>query len=159
MLSNGQPTVASQLNRIIEILTLNNTSGTQAADQARSLELLLELRALHDQDAPGVERIVIGAMSIDLASHEVWLGKERVHLTHREFALLSFLARHRGRVCTREQIVAAVWGDRSLTSNRTVDIHVYRLRNKLTPHTDLLDTVRNVGYILRTSSDLVAAAE
>ena len=68
------------------------------------------------------------------------------------FALLSFLARNRGRACTREELVVHVWTERELTSARTVDIHVHRLRQKLgRPFSELLETLRNVGYKLRTA--------
>jgi len=104
----------------------------------------------HIAEATSAEPLRLGPLTIDLAAHEVWGGGRRIELAHREFALLVFLLERRGRVCNRTAIVSAVWADRRLASHRTVDIHVYRLRTKLAPHGALIETVRHVGYIVRS---------
>ena len=72
-----------------------------------------------------------------------------LELTHQEFELLKFLAQHRGKVFTREQLLSKVWGYRYFGGTRTVDIHVRRLRAKLgAPADGMIETVRNVGYKL-----------
>jgi DNA-binding response OmpR family regulator len=75
-----------------------------------------------------------------------------VDLTRREFDLLLHLARHPRQVFTRSQLLRAVWGD-ALSGDRTVDVHVARLRRKLA--VPLLETVRGVGYRLSTTADLL----
>ncbi len=95
------------------------------------------------------ERIKIGLLTIDLAAHEVTVDGRPVELTHQEFALLSFLAQHRGRVFTRDQLLERVWGVDYYGGSRTVDIHVRRLRMKLGPTAEPLETVRGVGYKMR----------
>ena len=96
------------------------------------------------------ERIKVGDLVIDLAGYEVHLRDRRLELTHQEFELLKFLAQQRGKVFTREQLLARVWGYRYYGGTRTVDIHVRRLRAKLGPGADLLiETVRNVGYKMK----------
>ena len=98
----------------------------------------------------GKERIKIGAMCIDLAGHEVTVDGRVVDLTHQEFALLKFLSQNRGRVFSREQLLDRVWGVDYYGGSRTVDIHVRRLRMKLGPVADPIETVRGVGYKMKS---------
>jgi hypothetical protein len=80
----------------------------------------------------------------------VALGGTEVALTPKEFELLRFLATHRGRSFTREQLLTLVWGPDYDGGTRTVDIHVRRLRAKLPPETaDLLETRWGSGYCLK----------
>jgi DNA-binding response OmpR family regulator len=140
---------------MLEILSISPGTTLGGTDQAaQSPALLAQLRALSREAAPRPrdEALSLGELSIDFAGHEVRARGHRVHLTHREFALLSFLARHRGRVCTREELLAQLWADRRLSSDRTVDIHIYRLRTKLSSAPNLIETIRNVGYVIRTDS-------
>jgi DNA-binding response OmpR family regulator len=96
------------------------------------------------------ERIKVGDLHIDLAGYEAHLRDRKLELTHQEFELLKFLAQHRGKVWTREQLLSKVWGYRYFGGTRTVDIHVRRLRAKLgSPADDMIETVRNVGYKMR----------
>jgi two-component system response regulator RegX3 len=93
------------------------------------------------------ERIKIGPLVIDLDAHETLLGGTRVPLANREFELLVFLARGRGRVQRREQILARVWGQRQAGASRSLDVHVRKLRSKLAGAV-AIETVRGVGYKL-----------
>lgn len=152
-------TLRAKLHRIIDEVFAATSEDTEARtaatdDQERAQLLLARLRHLEPtlDDAPEESSINVGELAIDLAGHEVFAAGRRIRLTHREFALLRFLARNRGRACTREELVVHVWTERDLTSARTVDIHIHRLRHKLgRPFTDLLETLRNVGYKLRAS--------
>jgi DNA-binding response OmpR family regulator len=98
----------------------------------------------------GKERIKIGAMCIDLAGHEVSIDGRPVDLTHQEFALLKFLSQNRGRVFSREQLLNRVWGVNYYGGSRTVDIHVRRLRMKLGVMAEPIETVRGVGYKMKS---------
>lgn len=98
------------------------------------------------------ERLKIGAVVVDRAAHEVSVDGRRVTLTAKEFALLAFLAANRGRVFTREALLARVWGSRYEGGARTVDIHVRRLRAKLGEALPL-ETLRGAGYKLRAPHD------
>jgi len=100
------------------------------------------------------ERLKIGTLVVDRAAHEVSVEGRRVALTAKEFALLAFLAAHRGRVHTREMLLARVWGSRYEGGARTVDIHVRRLRAKLGDALPL-ETLRGAGYKLRAPSESV----
>jgi DNA-binding response OmpR family regulator len=95
------------------------------------------------------ERLKLGALCVDLAAHEVTVDGRPVTLTHQEFALLKFLAQHRGRVFSRDQLLARVWGVDYYGGSRTVDIHVRRLRMKLGAGARTLETVRGAGYKMK----------
>ena len=96
------------------------------------------------------ERLKVGDLHIDLAGYEAHVRDRKIDLTHQEFELLKYLAQHRGKVWTREQLLSKVWGYRYFGGTRTVDIHVRRLRAKLgSPADAMIETVRNVGYKMR----------
>ena len=95
------------------------------------------------------ERVKVGPLVIDRAAHEVLVEGRSILLTAKEFALLAFLAQNRGRVFSRETLLARVWGARYEGGPRTVDIHVRRLRMKLGDALPL-ETLRGAGYKLRT---------
>lgn len=98
------------------------------------------------------ERVKMGELVVDVAAHEVSVGGRSVTLTSREFALLVFLVQGRGRVFSRDALLARVWGARYDGGARTVDIHVRRLRAKLGDALPL-ETVRGSGYKLRTPAE------
>jgi DNA-binding response OmpR family regulator len=98
------------------------------------------------------ERVKVGPLVIDRAAHEAILDGRTVPLTAKEFALLSFLALNRGRVFSREALLARVWGARYEGGPRTVDIHVRRLRMKFGDAFPL-ETLRGAGYKLRTPNE------
>ncbi|MFZ0324904.1 MAG: response regulator transcription factor [Actinomycetes bacterium] len=88
-----------------------------------------------------------GDLTVDEASYTVKLRGRVLDLTYKEFELLKFLAQHPGRVFTRAQLLQEVWGYDYFGGNRTVDVHVRRLRAKLGgEYEQMIGTVRNVGY-------------
>jgi DNA-binding response OmpR family regulator len=92
----------------------------------------------------------IDDLVIDVAGYEAHVGGRKLDLTHQEFELLRFLAQHRGRVFTRDQLLERVWGYQYAGGSRTVDIHVRRVRAKLGHAAgSLIETVRHVGYKMR----------
>jgi DNA-binding response OmpR family regulator len=98
------------------------------------------------------ERMKVGNVILDLAAHEVEVDGRMATLTHQEFALLAFLSSNRGRVFSRQQLLERVWGVNYYGGSRTVDIHVRRLRMKLGKDNVPIETVRGVGYKLKTPS-------
>lgn len=96
------------------------------------------------------ERVKVGNVMLDVAAHEVTVDGRGVTLTQQEFALLKFLASNRGRVFSRQQLLERVWGVDYYGGSRTVDIHVRRLRMKLGEDNVPIETVRGVGYKLKT---------
>jgi len=112
-------------------------------------ELVLRARRLLSKarNIDGGELIKCDGLSIDLARCEVTLEGEIVELTFKEYELLKFLASHRGRVYSREALLNQVWGYDYYGGDRTVDVHVRRLRSKIedAKHA-FIETVRNIGY-------------
>ncbi len=91
-----------------------------------------------------------GTLVIDLAKCEVSVEGRLVVLTFREYELLKFLAGNRGRVFTREALLNKVWGYDYYGGDRTVDVHIRRLRSKIEGSGDIfIETVRNIGYRFR----------
>ena len=115
-------------------------------------ELVLRVkRLLHrTSNIDSSEQIRCGDLVIDLAKCEVTLEGKLVVLTFREYELLTFLASNGGRVFTREALLNKVWGYDYYGGDRTVDVHIRRLRSKTENlnHT-FIETVRNIGYRFR----------
>jgi DNA-binding response OmpR family regulator len=98
------------------------------------------------------EPIVAGELRIDFERRVVTVGPEPVRLTYVEFEILTALASAPGRVFTREMLLEQVWGDSAYRDQRTIDVHIRHLREKLEPdprHPEYLFTVRGVGYRFR----------
>ncbi|MGD0197441.1 MAG: response regulator transcription factor [Solirubrobacteraceae bacterium] len=100
----------------------------------------------------GAEPLVSAELSIDFAKRTVKLGGELVRTTFVEFEILSTLARHPGRVFSREQLLEQIWGDYAYRDPRTIDVHIRHLREKIerdAKEPEYLYTVRGVGYRFR----------
>lgn len=93
-----------------------------------------------------------GGLSVSVAKHEVTVFGEPCVLTLKEFALLCLLFEHRGTVLNRDRILREVWGYEFDGENRTVDVHVRTLRQKLGDCADIIETVRGVGYKISAHS-------
>lgn len=141
-------------------VTVPALQRTQAADAFDDLvlvpyvpvELYVRIRRAEwrRSEFESQERIKVGNVILDVAAHEVVVDGRAAQLTHQEFALLRFLASHRGRVFSRQQLLERVWGVTYYGGSRTVDIHVRRLRMKLGEENLPIETVRGVGYKLKT---------
>lgn len=115
-------------------------------------ELVLRVRAVlrrAQQEPTSDAPITRGEITIDPQRHQVSVQGRPVELTATEFKLLHYLARHAGRVQTREMLLEKVWGYDYLGYARTVDTHVRRLRKKLGSASGLIETVRGLGYRFR----------
>ena len=98
------------------------------------------------------QQLRVGALEIDIARHQATLQGEPLDLTPKEFDLLACLARHPGQVVPREEIIAAVWGDKLGPHSRSLDVHIGRLRRKIEPdpaNPQMLITISGVGYTLQ----------
>src|SRR5512143_75933 len=115
-------------------------------------ELVLRVRAVLRR-AGGLPRPVataapVGPLRVDVEAHRAYVANEEVDLTPLEFRLLVTFMSRVGRVQSREQLLLDVWEVSSDIETRTVDTHVKRLREKLGPARDQLETVRGIGYRL-----------
>lgn len=112
-----------------------------------------ELRAAAGAPAPAApvapQLVRCGAIELDVAGHVVRVGAEVVHLRPLEFKLLALLVSTPGRVFSREELLAEVWGLRGDLNTRTVDVHVRRLRMNLGDAADVIETVHGFGYRAR----------
>jgi two-component system alkaline phosphatase synthesis response regulator PhoP len=85
-------------------------------------------------------------LTLDRTSHKVTLKNKALELTAKEFELLDYFLTHPGRVLSRDVLLNNVWGYDYFGTTRTVDVHVRRLREKLGPYSDFLQTVKGYGY-------------
>lgn len=117
-------------------------------------ELVLRVRAVLKRtadkpDEPGDKTVTFRELTLDASRHRVLVSGEPVELSSTEFRLLAELMGSRGRVLTRDNILDRAWGRDCFVIPRTVDTHVRRLRSKLGPAGEYIETVRGVGYRFR----------
>jgi DNA-binding response OmpR family regulator len=116
-------------------------------------ELAFRTKRLLQKNARQEEIVDLGELVIDLANCEVRVEGKVVELTFKEYELLKFLARDPGRVFTREALLNKVWGYDYFGGDRTVDVHVRRLRSKIElSGQTFIETVRNIGYRFRKTA-------
>jgi two-component system phosphate regulon response regulator PhoB/two-component system alkaline phosphatase synthesis response regulator PhoP len=89
---------------------------------------------------------MIGNIAIDLQRYEVYVDGIKVDLTSTEFKILSILSEKRGWVYSREQILNYLWGNEKMVIDRTIDVHIRHLREKLGNAGELIKNIRGVGY-------------
>ncbi len=117
-------------------------------------ELLARMRAVLRRRAPLAlgAQLQVGDLQLDGSSHQVCYQGQVLKLGRMEFKLLSFLMQHPERVHSRSQLLRHVWPDGEMLEERTVDVHIKRLRQALGDAGALLHTVRGVGYRLSASA-------
>ncbi len=123
----------------------------ELAGRIAAAELRRDQRGLGEGVQP------LDGMAVDRAAHQVLIDGRFVQLTTKEFALFSYFFEHRGRVLSRQRLVAHVWGQNYTGGLRTVDVHVRRLRGKLGAALPL-ETLRSSGYRLRSGGDSAPGA-
>jgi two-component system phosphate regulon response regulator PhoB/two-component system alkaline phosphatase synthesis response regulator PhoP len=93
-------------------------------------------------------RIAVGTLVIDLDKFEVTVAGSKIDLTATEFKILQLLASRKGRVFSRDQILDFLWGSEKAVIDRTIDVHIRNLREKLGEAASLVKNIRGVGYKL-----------
>jgi two-component system, OmpR family, phosphate regulon response regulator PhoB len=125
-------------------------------------ELVARIRALLRRRKPhhGQAPVEIAGLRIDPVAHRVNGDGQPLVLGPTEFRLLHYFMTHPNRVYTRTQLMDEIWGDQVIIEERTVDVHIRRLRRALSPsgHDSLIETVRGRGYALRTEPAAVSRA-
>jgi two-component system phosphate regulon response regulator PhoB len=112
-------------------------------------ELTLRVRAVLRRRKPTAtpnEALAHGTLRLDPSRHRCFVGPQEIALTAKEFDLLRTLMTRPGRVLTRDQLLDEVWGADIAVTTRTIDTHLKRLREKLGAASDMIETVRGVGY-------------
>ena len=125
-------------------------------------ELMARIRAILRRTAPDrmAEVLKIGDIEMDRAAHKVTRGLRQVRLGPTEFRLLEFLMESSGRVLSRAQLLDGVWGRDTFVDERTVDVHIGRLRKALIRgnERDPIRTVRSAGYVFGDRMDAETSA-
>jgi len=115
-------------------------------------ELVARIKAVLRRRSPQLteEPVEVGGLRLDPGTHRVSADREQLDLGPTEFRLLHFMMTHPERVHSRTQLLDQVWGDHVFVEERTVDVHIRRLRKSLEPsgHDRLIQTVRGSGYRL-----------
>ncbi len=118
------------------------------------MELVARIKAVLRRSgrAPDNSEYSCGGLTLSVDKHKVIADGEEIILTHKEFELLTLLFENRGKVVNRDKILNDVWGYAFDGENRTVDVHIRTLRQKLGEHGSVIETVRGVGYRIEEES-------
>ena len=120
-------------------------------------ELIARIQAVLRRSAPVGDsgRVDVEGLTLDQAGHRVTAGSQPVALGPTEYRLLAFLMTHRDRVYARSQLLDRVWGGNVYVEERTVDVHIRRLRKSLEPsgYDRFVQTVRGAGYRFSSQPD------
>jgi two-component system alkaline phosphatase synthesis response regulator PhoP len=140
---------------VIALVTRQELSGTDLDPDIDDFlvapydatELLVRVKRLIDRaDRQAAAPIKGNGLFIDPDTCEVTIDSSKVELTFKEYELLKLLAGHKGHVFTREALLDKIWGYDYYGGDRTVDVHVRRLRSKIERNHTYIETVRNIGY-------------
>ncbi len=114
-----------------------------------SFEELLERIKIHFRNQKEPETVTLGTITIDSKQHRVLIHSQEINLTQREFQLLLYLAKNKGKVCTRTQIIEDVWDIHFEYDTGVIDVFINAIRKKLNLkiEEDYIKTIRGVGYI------------
>jgi DNA-binding response OmpR family regulator len=127
------------LNGYVDDFVVNPYNTKELATRAK--------RLIKKESDISTEQIRTAGIIIDPDKYEVYVDGRLVSLTFKEYELLKFLASHPGRVFTRDSLLNQVWSEDYFGGDRTVDVHIRRLRSKIEdPSHIYIETVRNIGY-------------
>jgi two-component system alkaline phosphatase synthesis response regulator PhoP len=95
------------------------------------------------------EKLRVGNLEINRQNYSMRVAGTEMFLPKKEFELLAFLASNPGKVFSRDALLSRIWGENVYVIDRTVDVHISKIREKLGPHAGLIETVKGVGYRFR----------
>lgn len=114
-------------------------------------ELLARIRVQLREPSGETSRLSTGKLVMDLNTHQVFRGEEEIQLTQKEFALLEFLLRSKGKACSRTRIIEHVWDIHFDYDTSVIDVYINSLRKKIDQKDEpgFIRTIRGVGYIIQ----------
>lgn len=110
------------------------------------IKSLLRRTATREGGTEEIERLKIEGIEIDRASYKVFVDSREVFFPRKEFELLFFFLSNPGRAVSRDALLQKIWGDGSFVVERTVDVHVFKIREKLGKYGERIETVKGIGY-------------
>jgi two-component system, OmpR family, alkaline phosphatase synthesis response regulator PhoP len=113
---------------------------------ARVHAVLRRQENANQKSSPQMDIIRIRDLEINVSSYMASISKKKLALPRKEFETLLYLIRNKGHVLSRESILNAVWGENVHVVDRTVDVHIRKIREKLDSYADLIETVPGIGY-------------
>ncbi|MHB1048832.1 MAG: response regulator transcription factor [Bacteroidota bacterium] len=116
---------------------------------ARVKSTLRKNAAAKDDENGQNDIIVHGAVEINRPHYKVFVNKKEVFFPKKEFEVLNFLVKNAGKVVTRETLLSQIWGSDVFVIDRTIDVHIRKIREKLGSNADYIDTIKGVGYRMK----------
>jgi DNA-binding response OmpR family regulator len=144
------PVVTLLSNESLDVLDFAVDVDDFVMEPWNANEVIARVRRILNRkpDADNKDLICCGELAIDVAKCEVAFRGRLIELTFKEYELLRFLLSNKGKVFSREALLNKVWGYDYFGGDRTVDVHIRRLRSKL-DESECIETVRNIGYRFR----------
>jgi two-component system alkaline phosphatase synthesis response regulator PhoP len=117
-------------------------------------KLLARIKSvLRKHEQPKAEKksqtIVYGAIEIFPEQHKIFINKTDVFFPKKEFQLLEYLIKYKGDVITREKLLDKIWGNDVRVNDRTIDVHIRKIREKLGEFADCIETIKGIGYRMK----------
>jgi len=103
-------------------------------------------------ETPGKTILSIGPIVIDRETYKIFLHNEETFFPRKEFELLSYLCENNGKILTRAAILQNVWGSDIYVVDRTIDVHIRKIREKLGAESEMIETIKGVGYRMKNVS-------
>ncbi|NOX55171.1 MAG: response regulator [Planctomycetes bacterium] len=147
--------LTAKSDEVDEIVGFNLGADDYVTKPFKLKPLIHRIKALLRRPAPEAEasqRVAYGGIEMDRISYTVTVDDRELELTPTEFRLLWTLLRRPGRTYTRSELLDASRGEDANAFERTIDVHIRALRRKLGPRSDLIETVRGIGYRVRMRS-------
>ena len=139
--------VTAKSTEIDKVKGLDGGADDYIAKPFGVMEMIARVKALLRRSGGAEESLMTcGNVTLDSEKRMVYVDGKPVELTYKEFEILSLLLQEQGRVLTRDTLMDRVWGLEAERENRTLDVHIRTLRQKLGPYGERIQTVRNVGY-------------
>jgi two-component system alkaline phosphatase synthesis response regulator PhoP len=152
--------LTAKSSEVDEVLGLELGADDYISKPISIRKLLARIRAvLRRKEAEGTsgereeEMLHVGALEINRWNYTVNVAGQEIFFPKKEFQVLAFLATNRDRVVSRETLLNSIWGEQVYVIDRTVDVHIRKIREKLGVYADMIETVKGVGYRLRTPEE------